>query len=1531
MDLEMEQSLIIHYRRCTVENRYQLIINNNRIYKEIELLSGSKNLRIGTNRSCDIRLGREQFSVDFEISLVNDNAKWTIKCDEHIYISTDGEKKIVSKDLEHGDEFVFKYQQSNQEIFKVCFMLDFDFDKKNYDRVIDVSNIESLNIGGNSQCGLLLKDELIGNDFITFSKKSGKFYVTDNITKYGVYVNGIKVKGTAEVNDYDFFSITQFSFYYKEERIYTSKSNNIEIHTSGFSDITNSKSHLEYPKFNRNTRIKSIVPEDKIAILDPPVKPIKPKVNIIMSLAPAFVMLGLTVVLRGIMGNGGSFIIFSVCSMGMGVITSIYNILHNIKDYKSTSKNRVEKYKNYIENKKAEINALRKEELQILKETYYSIEDEITLVNDFSGDLFNRSPIDADFLNVRVGTGSMMSNRQVDYKQMEKFESEDDLANIPSRIALEYKYINKAPVIIKLTECNAIGVVGYQQQIKELMKNMLLDICIRQYQSDVKVFLVVNDEQVSQIEWIRLLPHIQNDDLGIRNIVCDEESKNILFEYLYKELSRREEANSSSPKVIVFVYSEVGIKRHPISRYIETASEYGFTFLFFEEHKELLPLGCQEVILLNKNDKSGKILNTSDSTKVINFSYDPIDDIQAKKMVDKLAPVYCEEVSLEGSLTKSISLYELLNIYTVGDIDLQTRWNSSEVFKSMAAPLGVKSKDQIVCLDLNEKHHGPHGLVAGTTGSGKSEILQTYILSMATLFHPYEVSFVIIDFKGGGMVNQFKDLPHLIGAITNIDGREIDRSLLSIKAELRKRQALFAQSGVNHIDAYIKLYKRGEAKIPLPHLILIVDEFAELKMNQPEFMKELISAARIGRSLGVHLILATQKPSGVVDAQIWSNSKFKLCLKVQNKEDSNEVLKTPLAAEIKEPGRAYLQVGNNEIFDLFQSAYSGAPASIDETSMKKEFIISSVTLSGKRIPIYINKKGKTNNQIETQLEAIVKYINEYCIDNCIQHLPGICLPPLEDVIVYKKNQCKVEGVQTIIPLGIYDDPDNQSQYETMLEVSSGNTIIVGSSQYGKTCFLQVILRGITDYYTPGEVSIYILDFGSMALKVFEGLNHVGGVVVASDDEKLKNLMRMLNIEVKERKETFSRIGITSFTSYKEAGHTDLPNILILIDNFLALKELYPEYEEDFLYLCREGTSVGINLIITTKQTNGLNYKYLSNFSNRFCLYCNQGDEYRNLFDKCRIQPKNVPGRGLVEINKINYEYQTYLAFEGEKEIDRVAAIKEYIEKTNITYQGHKARQISEVPQILDINYVSNNLLNNRLKPYQLPVGIDYDTVEFVIIDLLKTQLFSITGREGGGKTNLIKVIFHYLYQGLFEYPVKAYIIDDYQKQLKGLSSYGFVERYTIDVNEFDLILGDFDIELQHRMELLQSSGMEALNDQPLLLCVIQNNLLLEASGLSKNGLDIFKKIMKSYRLLKVCFIFTNIENVSAGYSAPELLKMIRDYKNMFVFDDLANLKLMEVPNTYLKQYKKLIELGDAYLITEKGVQKHKIINRKEER
>jgi len=535
------------------------------------------------------------------------------------------------------------------------------------------------------------------------------------------------------------------------------------------------------------------------------------------------------------------------------------------------------------------------------------------------------------------------------------------------------------------------------------------------------------------------------------------------------------------------------------------------------------------------------------------------------------------------------------------------------------------------------------------------------------------------------------------------------------------------------------------------------------------------------------------------------------------------------------------------------------------------------------------------------------------------------MPPLADLIVYEEAVNINQSLQTTIRLGIYDDPNNQQQAEVSLDLQSGNTFILGSSQYGKTCLLQTIIRGVADRYSPEEVSLYILDFGSMALSVFDGLNHLGGIVLASDDEKLKNLMRMLNMEIKERKEKFSKIGITSFTSYKDAGYTDLTNIIVMIDNFFALKELYPEYDENILNICREGNSVGISIIVTTKQTNGINYKYMSNFPNRICLYNNSADEYRALFDKCRIQPKNVPGRGLVEINKNVYEYQTYLAFQGEKEIDRVEEIKAYVKRINQKFGDLYTRRIPEVPGLLTYEYVVKNLKYKRQTSYLVPIGIDYDTVELNYMDLSKIQLFTIAGKEGSGKTNFLKIIFHYLRQGMFDFPVKAYVVDDYQKRLNTLKSSGIVDRYTVDFNDFELILEDMNSELQERSELLMESGMDALKDKPLLIGVIKNNGIYGANGMSKNALELLKGILKNYKQLKVCFIFADVENAAVAYGASELLKMLKEYKNMFLFDDLSNLKFLDVSAAVVRQYKKEIDLGDSYFITEKGVQKQKII------
>lgn len=1507
---------------------YKIIIFNNSLYHEIELKEEQKkSVRIGTTKDCTLRFNKDMFFTDIDIEVRN-TGSWQIISNNSVYFTKDHIMKYSILNLSHGDEIDVKYPDNNLSIFRICFFYNFDSMVTEYNCKIDIRNHEHIEIGGTKDCDIVIKDALVGTDsFVIQRTKNNTLQLLLNQTKYGIMHNGKKIENTVAFQSYDFVMLAGFHFYYYEGYLYTHQCDAIEIKQLDVIPIKETNNIFVYPDFNRSTRMQVKLPEEVIKILDPQPKKEKPKRGVIMTIAPVLISLALVIVFRGLMGSGGTFVYYSIAMMSMSTIITMINFVSERKNYRKQEKKRVEDYKKYIEEKEVYIREMRVLEKECLEEKYSVLSEEIQFVKEFDKRLFERSYRDEDFLTLRYGTGTTESRCHIDYQQQEFKNTEDELASIPEEVAAKYRFIENVPIVSEWKEVMAIGVVGSIDNCYSFVKTMTLDITIRHFFKEVKVAYIIDDSMKSLFLWVRWLQNVWNDVTGLREIISGEDDKNAYLEYLYSLLSKREETSGAEkvhlPHIIVFVFDMEKIKKHPIMRYIEEMESYGVTFVFCSQYEEMLPAGCKEIIRLQSGNEA-EVVDSVDKRNTSTFSFEVVDDQIAEEVAIKLSPVKVNEVSLEGTLTKNITLYKLLNIKSAVDLDLLKRWQGSMIYKTMAAPLGVRAGNEVVYLDLNEKHHGPHGLVAGTTGSGKSEILQTYILSMATLFHPYEVGFVIIDFKGGGMVNQFKDLPHLNGAITNIDGREIDRSLQSIRAELIKRQELFTEAGVNHIDLYIKKYKNGECSKPLPHLILIVDEFAELKSDQPEFMKELISTARIGRSLGVHLILATQKPSGVVNDQIWSNSKFKLCLKVQNKEDSKEVLKSPLAAEIKEPGRAYLQVGNNEIFELFQSAYSGALTSSEEIGNVKPFSIYTVALNGKRTKVFEQKAKKVETGGETQLEAIVNYIHDYCEEEGIERLPGICLPPLQDVILYSNRaNKKFTSTDIIAPLGMFDDPQHQMQEEYTLNVSQNNTFILGASQYGKTNILQVIIRGIASTYTPKEVNFYILDFASLILRNFAKLNHVGGIIAPNEEEKLKNFMKMMNTEITQRKELLAKLGISSFTAYRDAGYRELPQIIIMIDNFVAFRELAPSYDENMLYLCREGGSIGIAIIVTSTQTTGISYKYMSNFSKRIALYCNDSSSYGALFERCRMQPRDRAGSGLVEINRIMYELQSYLSFEGEKEIDRVEKINKFIEDRNGMYPNQKAKILPEIPTLLEQEYLDINYPQAGMKPYEIKAALDFDTIDAWSLHLLGMGVFSISGGKQSGKKNFLRIVFLYLQAHLFEYPSRVYILDNMNRKLKEFKQYGITEEYSIDANDIEEFLQKGKEVMNQRVELMKEEGLEVLNDEPYYLYVISNQEVINVMGQRREATAMYKEIVTNGKDLKIGFIFVDIYNGPISYSSPEVLKMLKETRNSIVFDNISNIKLYDIPMNVAKQFKNELSPGDAYYFSDNDIRKLK--------
>lgn len=1497
-----------------MENRYRIYISGKNFQKEIEVSPEDKIIRFGTETACDVRIRKETVLEPFVLSFFrNDQGGWNIGCTDNLYISVDEVRKLLKAPMQHGTQFVVCYQNASIQLLHVLFLVDFEYENKKYDRRFDISGLKTFSIGGEKDNQIILNGPYTVREKIVCTESQQGLELRIYSSVYGVYHNGNIVNEKVLIKNNDFFSVANYSFYYNENFLYTQKDSNIT--TQGIRQI-DATVRDNYPKFNRNPRIKTVLDDKEIEILDPPAKPSKPKNNLLRRLLPSFIMLATSGVMCLV---GGMFIIISLVSAVGGILTAILGVKDEKKDYIKSTRERVEKYNAYIANKREEIEKARQNELDELKKSYISSKEEIGMMKQFSSELFDRCKQDEDFLDVRLGLGSVIAKKKVKYKKQEQLETEDELQKYPEKLCQEYKYISDAPIVCNFRDAGAIGIIGSENGRFSILKNIIMDICARQFFSDVQMYFVAEKQHADIAADFRMLPHVQNNVLGIHNIVCDEISRAVIFEYLYKEMSVREANKTKYPHIVVFLYDEFGFKSHPVSKFVENAKELGVTFVFFGSKKSEIGLGCSYLILQQETGKA-KLIYTDDSKKEIEFRYEEISNRDIESMVELLAPVYTEEISLEQSLIKNISLYEMLNIIAADDLDLQTRWNSSRAWESMAAPIGI-AKNGIVYLDLHDKAHGPHGLVAGTTGAGKSEILQTYILAMATLYHPYEVGFVLIDFKGGGMAKQFEQLPHLMGTITNIDGKEINRSLKSIKAELDKRQQLFEKADVNHIDKYIVKYRKGEVEIPLPHLIIIVDEFAELRANQPEFMKELISAARIGRSLGVHLILATQKPSGQVDEQIWSNSRFKLCLKVQSPQDSNEVLKSPLAAEIKEPGRAYFQVGNNEIFELFQSAYSGAPEQESEDNVH-EFTLYEITKSGKRVPVYVQKKKKSDGEVKTQLTAIVEYIESFCEEQNLSKLPNICLPALEKSIAFPElTRHEQEKGHIIANIGIYDDPDNQVQDEYSIDLSKTNVMIIGSTQSGKTNLLQTIIRSVAEKYTPEQAIFYIIDFASMYLKNFENLCHVGGVVTASEDEKLKNLFKMLNEEMQIRKDIFLSKGAGSYLAYCEMGYSDIPLIIIIVDNMTVLHELYLTEYDPFLIICRDGLSVGISIILSNSQTNGIGYKYMANFDNKIMLNCNDPSEYSTIFGYSKFRPADIVGRALVTVQKEIYEAQVYEAFEGEREIEKIKNIKTYISKNNGINNGLCAKKIPYVPEILTDSML-RDMYGVMADNNSFCLGLDYEGVNPHLIKWMNYPILGISGGEA--KEQYIKK----LEKTFLECQYELYIIDDYTGLFENVSDKEAVQLYTRNMDDVEEILINLQNELEKRFSIREIYGVKEIDKMKPIIMIIHNMNIVEYINNNKSAANLYKNIFDRYKGLKCCVIFTNMANEKIpAFNIPEVWKPFSRGAQYICFEESINdIKLFDISLSDKKKYAKKLTGDECFLLDDKILRKIKTVH-----
>ena len=798
--------------------------------------------------------------------------------------------------------------------------------------------------------------------------------------KFPVYLNRIK-KDKGIIHNFDTIFLMGLRIVFCNNKLFINNPNSkvnivgsniftqyqesfiIENHETDVRSFTNFYEESDY--YSKAPLFKSQIKPVDIKITEPPTKEQRDKSSVLISVIPTILMTLTSFV--GAFSSVKSFrsgettsedlltaLLMCIAMVVAGILWPFVEKIYSNVITVTNNLRRNRKYKKYLKQKEEKL----KEEVQSQKMAYVAnnidLESLKNVIDKRYAALFHRDYDSEDFLNIRLGIGDVKLEGEIDYTKPDYTVDKDSLLNDIDKLIDTYKYIKDVPYTISLKERNNIAFILSDKELYETyMGGIILQLLTFHSYYDLKI-VVLTSENSPHLSYLKDMNHCWSDDRSTRYFATTVEEAQNISTQLEREFKTRETADKDTNfRRYYLIISDCINQYRNLNIVIDILNKrenLGFGLLMYDTKISGIPSDCTNFVNISAEEGSIFQTNMNDIMKFKpEFTTNYNLDVEYYARMISNIPVYNNNAS-NAENSGLPNTYGFLQMYGVGNVDqlnAALRWENSNPANSLAVPVGIDVNGNYVSLDLHEKNHGPHGLVAGMTGSGKSEFIITYILSMAINFHPDEVQFVLIDYKGGGLAGAFENrkervkLPHLVGTITNLDTAEMKRTLVSIKSEIQRRQKIFndakevLDTGNIDIYKYQKLHREGVLKDPLAHLFIICDEFAELKDQQPDFMDELVSAARIGRSLGIHLILATQKPSGVVDEQIWSNSKFKVCCKVQTADDSNEMIRRPDAAYLKESGRFYLQVGYDEYFILGQSAYSGMPYIPSETVASK--------------------------------------------------------------------------------------------------------------------------------------------------------------------------------------------------------------------------------------------------------------------------------------------------------------------------------------------------------------------------------------------------------------------------------------------------------------------------------------------------------------------------------------------------------------------------------------------------------------------
>ena len=1235
-------------------------------------------------------------------------------------------------------------------------------------------------IGRDKDCALLVNGNLqtVSHKQGCFTKaEDGTCTYTDKQSTNGSYLNGMRLAPVpTRLRFGDILTLSSgIKIVYLNDLIavnHMSAFEAIRLKSAEPPDQTPRGERSELPsvliQFHRSPRFLRKADDTSIHI-DPPIEKQQQTTQPLwLTLGPSTTMI--LPMLMGSLFSGGGFMRSGLTMIGtasaLAVFWGLMNASYRKKQAAGNESMRVGKYALYIREMEDYLKGLNEKEFKRLLEVCPSVEECAHFPQNNRFRLWERMPKHADFMSLRVGLGSVPLPNALAIEPVKLSLVDDPLRDEPLRLSETYGSISDAPVTIDFRRENVVGILG-TELATALAQSILLQLAALHSYHDVRIAVLSDEGSYSRWDWARWLPHVfTSEDRELRMVASDPNAVQEVITHLDEVLAMRAESAQEKgekedeelplPHYVIFCTNPELLDNKPIMRHL-LAHSWGMTLVLVSPSMEFLPKECR--IVLDANASPGVVYTSDGDARRVEFEYPNLELL--RRFSHMLAPLRVKDSSESAAIPSMVAFLDIYGVRDVENLDVWRFWTRNRAYEGLRSIIGLGAGSQQFVLDISDKAHGPHGLVAGTTGSGKSVMLQTYILSLALNYHPDQIRFILVDYKGGGMADAFRNLPHVTGIIDNLQtGNTIARALASIQGEIHRREHIFREADVNNIDDYIRFYYDDPTQERLPHLIIIVDEFAELKADQPDFMRELISASRVGRSLGVHLILSTQKPSNSVSDEIWANSNFKICLRVQSRSDSMEMLHRPDAAYLKARGRCYVQIGNDEIFEQVQTSYSGLSYNPNETSETElPHLLDSVG------HVVKTKRQKASSdreltQMDAVLERIIRTAKEHGLPPSyrlwMEELPShICLDELPDALSFSHGlwDGPNDGTQLSVAYAMADDVLSQRHFPVSLDlVSNRNYMVVGMASTGKTTFVQTVAFSLALRYSPAALNMYVLSLSSRTLGSLAELPHIGDIIYNEEEAELRRLLDMLEQEDARRKQLFAEISTDSFIAYNQfkssSGAEIVPAIVVFIDRFEQLTDMIGSddaYMAKLFALLREGSGRGIFFIVTAMRTNEVPYKVRDCFRG-IGLQINDRADYADIVGM-RMPPEmpdiaQTPGRGVAAVGERLYEIQIAIAGTHEADVQRAAELSLVGKAMTQKWDGPLPRRIPRIPAepAWEDFAASEGYRKAVADPWLFPLAYDLEKGEPAVLGLENSFSFLVVGAKQSGKTNLLRLI-----------------------------------------------------------------------------------------------------------------------------------------------------------------------------------------------